>query len=189
MIHGPPETLRSKWQKFRARVLGCALTASLTVTTLTIHPQPPLQSSGALGKKKNINLSEHFRQCDSRNLNLSPFCGLKSSSALKLQPTLEATYRESSVETSYVQDLKSPLRREYPSRSMASEEILSILTTVCPHPLSEELSCSFLQGDPKYNAYKRDIAVVNLFFGDSAVFGKSFCLLWRNTDSFPICRV
>ena len=64
------------------------------------------------------------------------------------------------------------MRRVYPSTTMASEEILSVLTKVCRHPLSEELSCSFLQGDPKYNAYERDIAVVNLFFGDSTVFGE-----------------
>ena len=28
------------------------------------------------------------------------------------------------------------------------------------------------QGTPLYNAYERDIAVLNLFFGDSTVFGK-----------------
>ena len=28
------------------------------------------------------------------------------------------------------------------------------------------------QGDPEYNAYERDIAVVNLFFPDSKVFGQ-----------------
>ena len=132
-----------------------------------------------------VDLSEHFRQCDSRNLNLSPFCGLRSSSALKLQPTLEATYRESSVETSYVQDLKSPLRREYPSRSMASEEILSVLTKVSCNSIRFRILCSLMQDDPKYNAYKRDIAVVNLFFGNSAVFGKMLHVLsHRNIEFF-----
>ena len=28
-----------------------------------------------------------------------------------------------------------------------------------------------IQGDPHYNAYERDIAVVNIFFGESTVFG------------------
>ena len=28
-----------------------------------------------------------------------------------------------------------------------------------------------LKGNPKYNAYEKDIAVVNIYFGDSTVFG------------------
>ena len=28
-----------------------------------------------------------------------------------------------------------------------------------------------LKGSPQYNAYEKDIAVVNLFFGESTVFG------------------
>ena len=67
-----------------------------------------------------------FRQCDSRNLNLSPFCGLDSSStALKLQPMVEATYGGIGITTDYVRDLRSPLRDEYPLESMASDEILT----------------------------------------------------------------
>ena len=31
----------------------------------------------------------------------------------------------------------------------------------------------FLKGDPRYNAYEWDIAVVNLFFPDSTAFGLS----------------
>ena len=29
----------------------------------------------------------------------------------------------------------------------------------------------FKKGNPEYNAYEKDIAVVNLYFGDSTVFG------------------
>ena len=66
------------------------------------------------------------RRCDSRNLNLSPFCGLDSTSAslVKLEPTVRAAYGSSSIDTGYVQDLASPMRKEYPD-SMASDEILS----------------------------------------------------------------
>ena len=96
-----------------------------------------------------------------------------------MQPTLEAAYRDSRLATSYVLDLESPLRREYPFKSMASKEILAVLTKVCCDLICFRILCSFFQDDPKYNAYKRDIAVVNLFFGDSAVFGKTLRLLFE----------
>ena len=77
------------------------------------------------------NPSSLLRRCDSRNLNLSPFCGVDSSSTpLKLQPTLEESYGSKSV--GYVQDLPSPMRKEYPLQSMASDEILSPLAKVWP---------------------------------------------------------
>ena len=37
---------------------------------------------------------------------------------------------------------------------------------------------SYQQDDPEYNAYERDIALVNLFFPDSTVFGQSFKVKW-----------
>ena len=67
------------------------------------------------------------RRCDSRNLNLSPLCGIdsRSTSPLKLEPTLEAAYHSSDAhQERYVQDLPSPMRKEYPLESMASHEIL-----------------------------------------------------------------
>ena len=77
------------------------------------------------------------RRCDSRNLNLSPFCGLDSSSApLKLQPTVKAAY--GSVHASYIQDKTSPMRKEYPIEYMASNEILSILAKVWLHFLTSK---------------------------------------------------
>ena len=84
------------------------------------------------------------RRCDSRNLNLSPFCGLGSSSAslVKLEPTVRAAYGGSSIEAGYVQDLASPMRKEYPN-GMASDEILSVLAKVVPnhfiqHPIAQK---------------------------------------------------
>ena len=35
--------------------------------------------------------------------------------------------------------------------------------------ISQVMFC--LKGNPYYNAYEKDIAVVNLYFGDSTVFG------------------
>ena len=33
------------------------------------------------------------------------------------------------------------------------------------------------KGDQMYNAYEKDIAVVNLYFGDSTSFGKLYCFM------------
>ena len=35
-----------------------------------------------------------------------------------------------------------------------------------------QITWQCLEGDPMYNAYDRDIAVVNIFFGESTVFGE-----------------
>ena len=41
--------------------------------------------------------------------------------------------------------------------------------------LFENINCDKpMQDGPMYNAFERDIAVLNMFFGDSTVFGKSF---------------
>ena len=90
------------------------------------------------------------RRCDSRNLNLSPFCGLASSSAslMKLEPTVRAAYGSNSIDASYVRDLPSPMRKEYPLQSMASEEILSTLAKVCSHCLN--LKSVNSQDDPEF---------------------------------------
>ena len=37
-----------------------------------------------------------------------------------------------------------------------------------------------IKGTPTYSAYEKDIAVVNLYFGDSTVFGNSSCFLFKN---------
>ena len=106
-------------------------------------------------------------------MNLSPFCGLDSSSAslVKLEPTVRAAYGGSSIDTGYVQDLASPMRKEYPLQDMASDEILSPLAKVCP-PFFKIENMFTSQDDLEYNAFERDIAVVNLFFPDSTVFGQ-----------------
>ena len=120
----------------------------------------------------NLNLSSLSRRCDSRNLNLSPFCGLDASSTpLKLQPTVYASY--GSIDPNYVQNLPSPMRKEYPIESMVSNEILSTLAEVWLWLFTKRNIPICSQDDPVYNAYERDIALVNLFFPDSTVFGQS----------------
>ena len=133
-IRGQPETLRGPWPSFEARSLRPALIAFLTVIMLTTLPQAPSQCSGASTIVAQ-NPCKLFRQFDSRNLNLSPLCGLDSSSSpLKLQPTVEATYRGNGISPRYVEGLKSPMRKVYPD-TMADNEILSTIAKV---KISEE---------------------------------------------------
>ena len=63
------------------------------------------------------------------------------------------------------------MRKEYPMGSMASHEILDSLTEVF-NIHNFRTPTEFQQGAPEYNAYERDIAVLNLFFGDLTAFGK-----------------
>ena len=68
------------------------------------------------------------RLCDSRNLNLSPFCNLSVSSLAKWQPTINSTYGD--TRTNYTNKLEGPLRLKYPKVSWAERELLLSLTQV-----------------------------------------------------------
>ena len=68
-----------------------------------------------------------FRLCDSRNLNLSPFCTLTTSSLVKWQPTINETY--GNITTNYTSGLPGPMRPRYP-QYMADEELLLSLKEV-----------------------------------------------------------
>ena len=67
------------------------------------------------------------RLCDSRNLNLSPFCNLAVTSLVKWQPSIRATY--GNITTSYTNGLPGPMRLKYPP-SMVDKELLSSLAEV-----------------------------------------------------------
>ena len=41
------------------------------------------------------------------------------------------------------------------------------------YPLKFKFKTLFSQSGPTYNAFKRDIAVLNIFFGESTALGKS----------------
>ena len=64
------------------------------------------------------------------------------------------------------------MRLKYP-RATAKKELIHSLTKVL-------ISCRIsddnfdIQGDQLYNAYEKDIALVNIYFGDSTVLGKTF---------------
>ena len=65
--------------------------------------------------------------CDSRNLNLSPFCNLNLTSLAMWQPSILETYGNRT--TSYVNQRTGPLRLKYPN-SMGDRELISSLTKV-----------------------------------------------------------
>ena len=46
-----------------------------------------------------------------------------------------------------------------------------------------------LKGNPYYNAYEKDIAVVNLYFGDSTVFGELLNVIFNFFLIFPTIYV
>ena len=68
-----------------------------------------------------------FSKCDSRNMNLSPFCNMNLTSLAMWQPSILATYGNST--TSYVDQLSGPLRLKFPN-SMEETELISSLTEV-----------------------------------------------------------
>ena len=77
---------------------------------------------------QSIILTQIFpRTCDSRNLNLSPFCNLSAQSLAKWQPEIKATYGNTT--TDYTSRLEGPLRLMYPKELMAERELLASLLT------------------------------------------------------------
>ena len=68
-----------------------------------------------------------FRSCDSRNLNLSPFCNTSATSLSMWQPSVEETY--GNVTTSYIGALEGPMRPKYPG-NLAQKELITSLTKV-----------------------------------------------------------
>ena len=107
------------------------------------------------------------RLCDSRNLNLTPFCKLATSSLAKWQPAIKSTYGNTS--TDYTSKLPGPWRLKYPSNP--EKELLVSLTQVLIRNACFIMNDP-IQGEDYYNAYEKDIAVVNIFFGGSTVFGE-----------------
>ena len=103
----------------------CLADCELTTYSTTIT-----SSEFRCGKivQNQIILPLQSRLCDSRNLNLSPFCNLTSSSLVKWQPAVNKTYA-GKYDRNYISGLKGPMRLKYPPNK-AQEELLSSLTKV-----------------------------------------------------------
>ena len=108
------------------------------------------------------------------------------------QPSVLETYGNQT--TTYINKTSGPRRLKYPN-SMADEELITALTKVKPckglcNNLPPQTNYEILlfcstsahwhclcnwptmpQGHLYYNAYEKDIAIVNLFFGEPTVFG------------------
>ena len=92
----------------------------------------------------------NFRKCDSRNLNLAPFCKLDSVvDSNKLNHWLQTVLSQyTSPYPAYLN--KSTTKRPSYPRKMADGELLEMLT----------------EEDSTYDAFEKDIAVINLFYGE-----------------------
>ena len=53
---------------------------------------------------------------------------------------------------------------------MGDRELISSLTKVCSKTRLRNLK--YIQGQVYYNAYKEDMAIVNIFFGEPTVYGQ-----------------
>ena len=72
--------------------------------------------------------------CDSRNLNLSPFCNLSLTSLAMWQPSVLETYGDQT--TSYVDRISGPMRMNFPNW-MEQRELITSLTKVLQSNLSK----------------------------------------------------
>ena len=77
--------------------------------------------------KSSIRSFTEPSSCDSRNLNLSPFCKTSSTSLAMWQPSVLETYGEHKLD--YLDKITGPMRRKYPN-SMAERELITSLTEV-----------------------------------------------------------
>ena len=75
-----------------------------------------------------VRLSRSFYSfCDSRNLNLSPFCNLTSTSLAMWQASVLETYGNQT--TSYIDGISGPMRVNFPN-SMEERELITALAKV-----------------------------------------------------------
>ena len=94
------------------------------------------------------------------------------------QPSIKETYGDQT--TDYVKKITNPLRLKYPY-AMDEKEIITSLTKVGQVKLDHQ--DLFHQGEERYNAYEKDIAIVNIFFGEPTVYGE---MQWFSSFSFDI---
>ena len=72
--------------------------------------------------------------------------------------------------TDYVNKTSGPMRKKYPN-SMDKRELITSLTEVETDHMYLYL-IRYFQGEIYYNAYEKDIAIVNIFFGEPTVYGE-----------------
>ena len=75
----------------------------------------------------SISTNQLYSPCDSRNLNLSPFCDLSLTPMAMWQPSVLETYGNQT--TDYINKTSGPMRKKYPN-SMDKRELITSLTEV-----------------------------------------------------------
>ena len=108
------------------RLQPCNLFASAFLRRVQVKPQ----KKHCPGQYQIFSL---YSSCNSRNLNLSPFCDLSSTLLAMWQPSVLETYGNQT--TAYVNQTLGPLRLKYPNL-MGEKELISSLTKVlqiCQH--------------------------------------------------------
>ena len=131
-----------------------ALTVGLTVIqSLTKVPFRLLSS----GVEKHFHFKwfcKYFSQCDSRNMNLSPFCDLSKTSLASWRPSVKSTYEGVSANPSYLDDVQGPWRLKYPN-DMAGKELITKLTEVVPNTLNWHFFVFYI-----LNVHQKSIIVI-----------------------------
>ena len=84
------------------------------------------------------------------------------------QPSVVETYEDQT--TDYVNNIANPLRLKYPN-AMEKKEIITSLTKV--GQVDKDQLGIFNQEVEHYDAFEKDIAIVNIFFGRPTVYGKT----------------
>ena len=73
---------------------------------------------------------------------------------------------------SYIENLESPLRMSYPSEELQERELMRNLAEVLVFFIQIlTLIFKYCQENSVYNAFEKDIAVINIFFGESTALG------------------
>jgi len=98
--------------------------------------------------------SNKIEACDSTNLNLSPLCDILNKNN-DIEATIwgdaaKATYDPENT-PDYVHKILGPMRKYYINDARADRELLQ----------------SLVHGQVSYNAFERDIAIINIFYGDA----------------------
>ena len=114
------------------------------------------------------------RDCNSRNLNQSPFCTTKSKvGPLKWANEATDLYKKTGYIPEYVKILESSSRNSYGTRRLKQEEFFAGHIEVNHYNHLIILRVTFpYSNDQTYDAYERDIAVVNIFMGKTTATGK-----------------
>ena len=80
--------------------------------------------------------------CDSRNLNLSPFCDLSSTTMAMWQPSVLETYGNQT--TTYINKTSGPSRLKYPNSMGDKELIMSLIKVMYFKKFIEQLNSVLL---------------------------------------------